>query len=159
MALKAKLIAGGLTALSVAALSTAGAGLANAQGDHGAALVDKLAQRFNINKDDVQKVFDENRQQHQADRQKMRDDQLQQAVTAGKLTADQKTQLEAKLKDIADTRATLKDKTPQERRDALKAKRDDLKKWASDNHLDLKTLLPHDGKHGKKGHKAHNGQA
>lgn len=63
-------------------------------------LVDKISQRFNVDKAEVQKVFDEERTARQAEREQRYEERLSQAVKDGKLTEDQKTKLLAKHKEL-----------------------------------------------------------
>ena len=98
-------------------------------------LVDKIASTFNLNKDDVQKVFDEDRATHEAEFQQVMEDRLDQAVTDGKITSDQKAQILAKQQEMKAYMESLKDKTETERRELMKAKMDEMKQWAEDNNL------------------------
>jgi outer membrane murein-binding lipoprotein Lpp len=54
-------------------------------------LVTRLSEKFNLNKSDVQAVFDENRTAMETKHQQEVTDRLTQAVTDGKLTEAQKT--------------------------------------------------------------------
>lgn len=108
---------------------------AQSSSSSGNSLVDKIASTFNLNKADVQKVFDEDRQQHEADREAKIKERLQQAVTDGKLTQTQANALESKLSELKDYMETLKDKTEDERRAAMKAKFAELQQWFKDNNI------------------------
>jgi hypothetical protein len=105
-------------------------------------LVDKIATKFNLKKDDVQAVFDQDRQEHQQEMQQRLEDRLNKAVTDGKITQQQKTQILDKLKEMKTYIESLKDKTPEERRNLMKAKHDELKKWAQDNNIPLQFIQP-----------------
>jgi hypothetical protein len=132
---KALLISTAVFSLGLA--SVLGVGLASAQsnnnGDGG--LVDKIAKRFNLKSSDVQKVFDEDRASHQAERLAQIKTDLDQAVKDGKITQKQEDVIIAKHKEMQSYIESLKDKTPQERRTLMDAKRDELKKWASENNV------------------------
>jgi hypothetical protein len=69
-------------------------------------------------------------------------ERLDAAVTAGKLTTEQKDTLKIKLQSIEDIKAQNAGKTKQEKRDALKSAREDLQKWASDNGVNLQDIMP-----------------
>ena len=130
MATKKSLIVAAAVA-TIGLSSVAGLGLASAQSNSGngqSNLIDKIASQFNLNKDDVKKVFDENRTEMEAKHQEKVSERLQKAVDNGKLTADQKTKIEAKLKEIQSARET--DRT-------------EMEKWASDNKIDMKYLMGH----------------
>ncbi len=128
------------------------AGVASAQTSNGT-LVDKIAARFNVNKADVQKVFDEDRTAHQIDRQQKYEARLTQAVTDKKLTEAQKTKLLARHKEFqaamqskresmqAD-RTSMENKTDAERqalRDQRKTEMDkqraDIEAWEKANNI------------------------
>ncbi len=122
---------------SVGVTTLAGAGLVHAQSNTSGdtSLVDKLAQKFNLNKSDVQKVFDEDRTAHDAERQQHMDERLTQAVKDGKLTQAQADAIKSKMAEMKTYMDSLKDKTEQERHDAMKTKMDELKAWAAENNI------------------------
>lgn len=122
----------------------------NAQADRHGTLVDKIAAKFNLNKDDVQKVFDENRAENAAERKQEMEQKLNQAVADGQITSQQKDEIISKLKELKSFFDSLKDKSPSERSAALKAKRIELLKWAKDNHIPKRFITPR-GIHGGPG--------
>lgn len=105
-------------------------------------LVDKIAQKFNLKKSDVQAVFDQDRQEHEAQHQQQLKTRLDQAVKDGKLTQDQEDKLIAKLKELDSNRDSLKDKTPEERHAAMKSKMDEFKQWLKDNNISEDLVHP-----------------
>jgi hypothetical protein len=158
-------------------------------------LVDKIASKFNLNKNDVQKVFDDDKTAREAERQKDFSDRLQNKVDSGDITATQKTLIENKMKelqskkdtelkdlqkwasdnkidmkylhgfgrgadgdnylqdavdsgDITSAQKTLIENKQKELKDKFDAERDDLKKWASDNKIDLEDIMPLTGGRG-----------
>lgn len=66
---------------------------------------------------------------------------LDRAVEKGKITAEQKAQILAKLDELHSFRETLKDLPEAQRKEAIKAKRIELKQWASDNGIKLGMLF------------------
>lgn len=88
-----------------------------------------------MNKDDVQKVFDENKSQRQAEHQQKMEERLDQAVKDAKITSAQKDAIIAKLQDMKTYMESIKDKPADEKRTLMKAKMDELKQWAKDNGL------------------------
>lgn len=145
--LKSKiLVAGAATAVGlsgVAGLSVVSAESAlsaNKQSN----LVDKLASKFSLNKEDVQKVFNEDRAEHKAAREQERSQQLQKLVEAGTITASQKTAIEAKVKELETARESNKDSakdlTREERRAKIKEERAGLEAWAKEQGIDLTKL-------------------
>lgn len=140
--------------IGIVGASTLGVSFAaHAQSDGSSGtLVDKIAQKFNLNRDEVQKVFDENRAEHKAERQQQLEEKLNQAVAQGQITSEQKDEILAKLKEMRSFMDSLKDKSSSERKSAIKAKRDELKQWAKDNNIPEKFIMPH-GMHGPGGHR------
>jgi polyhydroxyalkanoate synthesis regulator phasin len=112
-------------------------------------VVDKIATKFNLNKDEVKKVFDEQRAEHQAEHKKNLEDKLTQAVKDGNLTEDQKTKLLAKMEEFASAREEERDQNREERQQ----RRDDLKNWAEENGINLDEILPKPN--GGRGHMGH----
>jgi hypothetical protein len=143
------LVAGAIT--TVVGVS-AFAGVASAQSGTSSSndsLAAKIAQKFNLNKDDVQQVIDQNKSDRQEVRQQKLEDRLSQAVTDGKITSAQKDAIMAKIKDLQSYSDSIKDKTPNERRDLMKAKLDELKQWAKDNNLSqYLPMINRQGHHG-----------
>lgn len=143
---------------SVGLSSLTGVGMvsaaSNTDGQDG--LVNKIATKFNVNKDDVQKVFDEDRAAHEAEHEKEISDRLQKLVDAGTITADQKTAIEAKLKELKANREaereSMKNLTEEERKAKMDAKRTELENWAKEQGLDLSKLRGvFHGPHGRGG--------
>lgn len=114
---------------------------ANAQANNGNSLVDKIAEKFNLNKADVQKVFDENKAEHQAERQQKLEKRLDKAVAEGQITSAQKAEILDKLKDFQAFIDSLESKTPAERKADIKAKKKELRQWAKDNKIPLGLLM------------------
>jgi len=148
---KSLLIAGVVGAIGVAGLAGTAAVSAATDTSTSGSLVDKIAQKFNLNKADVQAVFDQNRSDHEAQRQANVKTKLDQAVKDGKLTADQETKILDKLKELQAQRdadkSTMKDKTPAERKAAMDANKAALDQWAKDNNIPteyLRIFMPRD---------------
>lgn len=131
---KSLLIGGTLATVGVAGIVGLGSASA-ATTTSGTSLVDKIATTFNLSKDDVQKVFDADRAEHQAERTQAMQDRLAQAVKDGKLTQAQADAITAKHAEMQTFMDSLKDKTAEERRTAMDAKRDELQQWAEDNDI------------------------
>ena len=122
------------TVVGLAAL----AGVASAQtpaSTNQQSLVDKIATKFNLDKSDVQAVFDEDHATHEAEMQQKMDERLSQAVTDGKITEAQKTAIQEKQKELKSYLDSIKDKSDTERHQLMKAKLDEVEQWAKDNGL------------------------
>lgn len=140
---KPLLVAGAVTSIgaaSVLGLATASAATNNSGND---TLVDKLATTFNLNKDDVQKVFDEERKANEAERQAKVEERLDQAVKDGKITEEQKAKILAKIEEMKADHpdpAELENKTPAEMKALMEQKRKDLEAWAEQNDIPMEYL-------------------
>lgn len=135
-----------LGTLGVVGISSVGfVGLSSAQTNTSTdTLPDKIASKFNLNKDEVKNVFEEDRATHEADREKSFSEKLQKLVDEGKLTADQKSKIEAKFKEMHEQRDANKDSnlTREQRKAEMKTHRDELKKWADENKINLDLIRP-----------------
>lgn len=141
-----------ITAGIVAAVGTAGvvgSGVANAQSgttsttNPMSSLVDAVASKFNLNKADVQKVFDEQRTQLEAEREQEIKDELAQLVRDGKLTQAQVDKITAKRAEMKQEREAARSNTSQSRetmKKELDANRSELETWAKDNGIATKYL-------------------
>lgn len=119
-------------------------------------LVQKIADKFGLNTNEVQAVFDQSREERQATRQAEYETKLSQLVTDGKITEAQKQLILTKHKEMETNRETeqsaMKDKTVAERRTAMEAKRTELQAWATQNGIDASYLMLGYGKrHGERG--------
>ncbi|RTK94578.1 hypothetical protein EKI60_03090 [Candidatus Saccharibacteria bacterium] len=139
--LKQSLLVGGAVAtVGLAGLGSVGlASAATASKDPQAGLIDTLVSKFNLNRDEVQKVFDAEHQARQAEREAEQAERLKTLVTDGKLTQTQADKITAKAKELQTEREanrdTMKDKTNEERKAAMEAARDEIEQWLSDNDI------------------------
>jgi molecular chaperone DnaK (HSP70) len=159
MSIKKTLILSAAT-LTVAAGTLLGIGMAQADetdlADARPSLVQRIAEKFNLNQDEVQVVFDEFKGERQAEHRAKLEERLQKAVDEGKLTAEQRDAMLAKMDEMKNFMESLKDKTPEERKDALEQKHAELKKWAEDNDIP-EGFRMFFGPHGKPGHRGPQG--
>jgi len=118
----------------------------NAQTNDPVTLIDRIAQKFNLNRDEVQLVFDEAREEHQNMMQERLIESLQKAVLEGKITSEQKDALLEKHNEIMANREAmmqeLKNMTPEERRLAMQNNREDLREWADAQGINLDEIMP-----------------
>lgn len=153
MKLNQKLVAGG-TAAVIAIVGVSGAAIAATSTSTTTSpqdsLIQKITDRFHLNKSDVQSVFDQNHQEMQAKHQQMLKDRLDQAVKDGELTQVQETKLLAELKTLHDE---TKSDNRADRRANRQAMHDKLEQWAKDNGIDLGRVMPQPG-HGMGMHDA-----
>lgn len=147
---KKKMIAAAVASLGIA--TVVGVGVAGAQTSSGQTLADKIATKFNLDKNQVQQVIDQDHADHRAQMDQRFEDRLNQAVTDKKITSEQKDKILAKHKELEAQRQAdrdaLKDKTPAERKAAFDQKKAELEQWAKDNNVPLEYLMPGRGGHG-----------
>lgn len=109
-------------------------------------LIQKLASAFGKSETEVQTVFDEFRTEQQADREAEFATRLDQAVTDGKLTADQKELVLAKHAELqAQHEADFANKntmTQEEWHTQRQTEREALESWAETNGIDLSYIMP-----------------
>ena len=118
-------------------------------------LVDQIATKFNLNKADVEKVFDDNRSARQTERLQDHAARLATLVKDGKITQAQSDEIEAKQTEMMTLMDSLTGKTQAERHTAMDAKRDELVQWAKANGIDQSSLML--GQGGNMGHEGHHG--
>lgn len=132
-----------ITAMAVIATATVGlsaSAFAASNSSHGQpSLVQAIADKFHLNKSEVQQVFDQNRADHEQDRQQKLKERLDQAVKDGKLTQDQETKLLTEMQTLHDQQ---KSSTQTDKRADMKAVHDQLEQWAKDNGIDLSQVMP-----------------
>lgn len=108
-------------------------------------LVQILSDKFNLNKNDVQAVFDQYKTNRQQDMQNKYDESLSQAVKDGKITEAQKQLILAKHQELQSQRKTdfesKKNMTPDERKNAMQVQKQALEDWAKQNNIDIKYLM------------------
>jgi hypothetical protein len=116
-------------AAAAATIGLAGVGGASAvfaQNQAGSdTLIDKIAQKFNLNKDDVKSVFEEERSVRLVERQAAITEKLDQAVKDGEITTAQETLIENKLKEIQTSH---------------ESQRQALETWAKQNNIDTQYI-------------------
>lgn len=155
---KPLLIAGVVSTIGLAGL---GAGVANAASSTStdkspmSGVVDAIATKFNLDKTEVQKVVDAERTEMKAQRETNIAEELANLVKDGKLTQAQSDAITAKraelLKEREANKDTSTDKTAEERKAAMQAKKTALETWAKEQGIDA-TYLKYVMGHGAGGH-------
>lgn len=144
---KKALVAGAAVAaigmMAAGSVGLASAATSNSNAGSGNSIVEKLATKFNLNKDEVQAVFDEEHEARKAEMKQHQQERLAQAVEDGKLTqeqADHITQVRNEIEAlVGDSRpGELSDETRQQIKDKMEALRD----WAEENSIDLRHVGP-----------------
>ncbi len=130
-----------LTTLSLVVLSgvVVGANRVYAQSNSGkfADLVQMIADKFGLNKADVQSVFDQFHTQKQNQMETNFENRLSLDVTNGKITEAQRQAIIAKFKELQQARLTdqenWKNLTPDQRKTKMNEQRTALETWATQN--------------------------
>lgn len=147
---KNKKIAVSVLVFSIALGAGYGINQTSAQGmNGGSTLIDKLVAKFNLNKDEVTKVFDENRIEQRANmdakRKATAEENLNAAVSKGELTAEKKQLILEKLTELEKerevNRTAHQNLSVEERKTEMETHRAEMTKWASDNGIDVKYLM------------------
>ena len=120
-------------------------------------IAERIAERFNLNLEEVKTFFTELKQQRKEKKQEKRGEKIQErlrtAVANGELTEDQAQRILSKLQELKaeheGLRDQLKEMTPEDKREFMQAKKDRIQTWADENDIDAKWLKP--GKHNKRG--------
>ncbi len=158
---KTLVIAGTATTLALAGV--VGFGLHSVSADAAkqstnpmASLRDAIATKFNLNKDEVQKVIDEQHSKMEADRTEQVKTELSKLVTDKKISQDQMDKILAKRTEMEKTREAnhdaMQNKTDSERKTAMEKERADLETWAKSHNIHTEYLRYVMGGPGGRGH-------
>ena len=143
--LKRTLIIGaGVASIGVAGITGVASASALTSTDSSAStsLIDKLASKFNLNKSDVQAVFDANRTEHQAAMKTERTAALKTALSDGKITQvqyDHIVNAQVEIDALVEASGPREDQSD-ETKTAIKAKFDALRSWFKEQNLSPKDL-------------------
>jgi hypothetical protein len=160
--MKKQLVAAGVAA--TIGITGLGVGVANAEtastakADPMSSLVDKISSKFNLNKTEVQQVFDEQKTAMQAEHEQKVKDEVAKLVTDGKITQAQADAINAKRAELQKEREankdTFKDKTETERKAEMDKRKTELETWAKEQGIStdyLRYVMGH-GPGGPRGH-------
>lgn len=141
-----------LTLAGMGAVSTNQVLAQNTNSNRFSTLVQKIADRFGLRKEDVQTVFDQDRENRQTQMEAKYLAQLDQLVKDGKITEAQKQLIINKRKEMETNRQlemqSMQGKTQEERKALMEAsktkmetERKTLEDWATQNGIDVKYLM------------------
>jgi len=103
-------------------------------------IVEKLSEKFRLNKDEVQQVFEDDREERQADMYASLVEKLDDLVNSGQITQEQKDTLLAKHEEMHNKMMDLRNSDSETRRDEMQKLHDEFDSWAKENGIDLKSL-------------------
>lgn len=136
----AAIIGGTMLTTHTAFAQTVGIGKAGPM----SSLAEKIATRFNLNQEEVEAVFDEVREEHLAEMQAKYQAHLDQLVTDGEITEEQKQLIIAKHEELRSQHdemiSNFENMTEEQRRAAMESERQELEAWAEQNGIDLQYL-------------------
>ena len=104
-------------------------------------LIQKLIERFNLNTSEVDEVIKEVKNQRHEEMKQNISERLDQAVTDGKITSEQKDQVLAKLEEWHSNKEELMNLTSEEKRTKIREMRTELETWAEENGIDFSLLF------------------
>lgn len=103
-----------------------------------------LVEKFSLNEDEVKTFFEERREARQAEMAAQREEALNQLVSEGKLTEDQKNALTSKFEENRAereaNRENFKEMTREERKAERDAHKEEMDQWFEDNGIDKSVL-------------------
>lgn len=104
-------------------------------------LAARFAEKLGKSEDEVQAVFDELRAEHQTEMQAKHEERLNELVSNGTISEEQKQLLIEKHAEMQqqrqEERQAFKELTPKERREAMQARREEMRAWAEENGIDV----------------------
>lgn len=104
-------------------------------------LIQRIVEKFNLNKDEVSGVVSNFRGEQQKLRQQDITDRLAQAVKDGKITEDQKNTILAKVTEWQSQMGTMNSLTVEERRTKMNEHRTEMQEWEKNTGIDLQGIL------------------
>lgn len=139
-----------IPALGLGAFVLGGAAVANIakaeDTDSYPSIVQKLAEKFNLNLADVEAVFDEDREERHAEMETTYEKRLSHLVSDGKITEQQKDVILEKHREMEANRQAnwqeMQTMSEAERKSKMEEEQQVLKDWASQYGIDLDYLLP-----------------
>lgn len=114
--------------------------------------VAELAERFNLNEDEVRTYFEEKREEHRAEMEEKHAQRLAELVEDGTLTQEQADALSAKHEEMRQGMEELResDASREEIHEEMESLREELEAWAEEQGIDLDSIRA-EGKHGHRG--------
>jgi hypothetical protein len=142
-----KKLIGFLAASALLGTTAYGVSLAYAEEGSGSypPIIQKLVERFDLDSEEVVEVFSEARQERQAEKEERFAGRLEEAVSQGELTEEQKEALLAKHEELQQEREANREEfrslSWEERRELRQSRREELEAWAQANGIDVSYLF------------------
>lgn len=103
-------------------------------------LVQRIADEFGLDEDQVEQVIDELREERQAEMHARWIEMLDQAVKNGRLTAKQREALLSKHSEVFNQMQEIRILPFSERKEETERVRNEFQKWADENGIDLNSV-------------------
>ena len=147
--MKRRVIAGIATIGAAGAMMVAATGVGAQEINNRSTLVDRISERFGLNHDEVESVFQEHRAVRHDQMEVRFEEKLDELVSTGKLTLEEADRIEALHEVHVAERESYVDLDPQERREAMKDNHEDMKDLFEELGLELGDLGTGKGKFGR----------
>jgi hypothetical protein len=136
-ATKKLIAASAVGVISIATLSYAAVARADTSSD---SLAGKIAQKFNVNEDEVQQVMEEHRKERHVEHEAELKSKIDQLAAEGKITSEQKELLINKFEEMKTERESAKEEfknlTHDEKREKMESRKAEMDKWLEENDID-----------------------
>jgi hypothetical protein len=103
--------------------------------------VERLAERFDLDKDEVMDFLEELREERKAEMEARFEEKLDELVQDGEITSAQKEAILEKKEELEAFKEGLGDMTVSDAKGALKDLKEELKDWAEENDIEFKYLF------------------
>lgn len=105
-------------------------------------LVERFAERFNLDKDEILEFLEELKEEKRLEMEQRFEERLDELVEEGELTAAQKEAILDKKEEMEAFKEGIGDMTVDEAKQAFKEMKEELKDWAEENDIELRYLFP-----------------
>ena len=135
--------------VAIAALSSVNLANAHQAGSQEETLVDRIASKFGLNKNEVEETLHEFRLERDGEYDKtmseMFEERLEDAVEDGDLTNDQMFAVLEKHEEMEEMHDDLYNLSPEDAREARADMHEEMEEWAEDNDIDMNEFHGRDG--------------
>ncbi|MBN1162921.1 hypothetical protein JXA34_04230 [Patescibacteria group bacterium] len=133
--------------LALALIATAGtmtvkSVYAQGPGNGFQSLIKKFIERFNLNEDEVNEFMEEIKEEKREEQRSHLEEQLNAAVSEGKLTEEQKNALLEKMAERPENKENWQELSEEERKQLMDNNRAEMQAWAEENGIDLSLMHP-----------------
>jgi len=102
--------------------------------------IQEMVERFNLDESEVENFLNEKHQERMAEREAEVESKLNDAVSEGTITEDQKALILAKMEENRTNKEDMRDLSREEKQEQAQTHREDMQTWAEQNGIDLEDL-------------------